>query len=250
MARVSKHRLLLRRPNAMVYLDGKHRGEADGQVPLYMGAREKRARLDDRRMEAHVPVRELSRAERPAVEGHFLALGTEDRRLRFGAALAESAVRAYVARIDLDRDAVFAVSGENLELVGVAHLARLSGQAELGVSVLAGHRHAGIGGALLARSLLRARNWGVRALFIHCLAENDAMMHLARKQRMEIVTEMTEADAWLRLPPADATSLFGEVFEQRVALFDYALKAQVRLLSSTACALQPRLRDAATESAR
>ena len=89
---------------------------------------------------------------------------------------------------------------------------------------LPAHRGRGIGGALLARAHLRARNWGVRALFMHCLTENGAMMHLARKQEMDIVAEAGEADAWLRLPPADASSHFGEVFAQRVALFDYALK--------------------------
>ena len=41
---------------------------------------------------------------------------------------------------------------------------------------------------------------------------------------MQIVVESGEADAWLRLSPADASSHFGEVFAQRVALFDYALK--------------------------
>ena len=51
-----------------------------------------------------------------------------------------------------------------------------------------------------------------------------AIMHLARKQEMEIVVGAGEADAWLRLSPADASSHFGEVFAQRVALFDYALK--------------------------
>ena len=52
------------------------------------------------------------------------------------------------------------------------------------------------------------------------------MMHLARKQGMEIVAETGEADASLKLPRADASSHFGEVFAQRVALFDYALKSQ------------------------
>jgi hypothetical protein len=52
-------------------------------------------------------------------------------------------------------------------------------------------------------------------------------MHLARKLGMRIVTEQGEAEAWLALPPADASSHFGEVFAQRVALFDYALKSQV-----------------------
>ena len=169
-------------------------------------------------------VRELSRLERPALGVHLLALAGPDRRLRFGAAFNDDAVRAYVERIDFERDALFGVFDDALHLTGAAHVARSDGHAELGVSVLEGHRGRGIGGALLARAHLRARNWGVQALFMHCLTENGAMMHLARKQEMAIVVESGEADAWLKLLPADASSHFGEVFAQRVALFDYALK--------------------------
>jgi GNAT superfamily N-acetyltransferase len=169
-------------------------------------------------------IRELSRFERPALERHFLALGTADRRLRFGTALNDFALRGYVQRIDFERDAAFGMFDDALHLLGAAHLARGSGHAELGVSVLAGHRGRGIGGALLARAHTRARNWGLRSLFMHCLTENSAMMHLARKQGMELLVETGEADAWLRLSPADAGTHFSEVFEQRVALFDYALK--------------------------
>ena len=135
--------------------------------------------------------RELTRPDRPALERHFLALEAEDRRLRFGAPLNDFAVRTYVVRIDFDADAAFGVFDDDLHLVGAAHLGRGRGHAELGVSVL---------------------------------AENRAMMHLARKQAMVIAAAAGEADAWLGLPPADASSLFGAVFEQRVALFDYALK--------------------------
>ena len=169
-------------------------------------------------------IRELSRLERPALEKHFLALGAQDRRLRFGATLNDFALRAYVRRIDFEQDAALGLFDDALHLLGAAHVARADGYAELGVSVLDGHRGRGVGGALLARAHTRARNWGVRALFMHCLTENSAMMHLARKQGMEIVAEAGEADAWLRLAPADAATHFGEVFEQRVALFDYALK--------------------------
>jgi GNAT superfamily N-acetyltransferase len=173
-------------------------------------------------------VTELAPQHRSALEKHFLALGVEDRWLRFGNSLSDSAVRAYVSRIDLEHDAAFGVYGDDLRLLGVAHLARSNNSAELGVSVLPGHRGHGIGSALLARAHTHARNWGVRALFMHCLTENAAMMHLARKQGMDIVTESGEADAWLNLPPADASSHFGEIFDQRVALFDHAMKMQLR----------------------
>jgi GNAT superfamily N-acetyltransferase len=179
-----------------------------------------------------MPVRALSSIDRAELERHFLALDPEDRRLRFGATIGDAAVRAYVKRIAFDRDTVFGVADEDLRLLGVAHLARLEGAGELGLSVLKGHRLHGVGGALMARAVMRARNLGLRTLFMHCLAENDAILHLARKLGMDIVTDAPEADARLSLPPADASSFFGEVLEQRVALFDHALKTQSRLLAA------------------
>jgi GNAT superfamily N-acetyltransferase len=175
-----------------------------------------------------VIVREISRAELAALESHLLALGSEDRRLRFGISVSDASVRAYVARIDFERSAVLGIVDDELRLVGAAHLARSSrNEAELGLSVLPGHRGLGLGAALLARAHTHARNWDVRALFMHCLAENGPIMHLARKQGMKIVAKEGQADAWLKLPPADAASRFGEVFAQRAALFDYAMKAQL-----------------------
>lgn len=172
-----------------------------------------------------IPIREQNRLDRAALERHFLSLGSEDRRLRFGAPLGDAALRSYVARIDFERDAVFGAYDERLHLVGAAHVARAGRHAELGVSVLAAHRNCGIGAALLERACLRARNWGVRTLFMHCLKENAAMMHLARKRSMTVLAAAGEADAWLALPPADASSYFGEVFAQRLAVFDYTLKS-------------------------
>ncbi len=178
-------------------------------------------------MKKKIIVRELSRLDRIALEKHFLALGAEDRRLRFGIPLSDTGVRAYLSRIDFERDAAFGVFDDDLLLVGAAHLARDAGNAELGVSVLFSRRGRGVGGALLARAHTHARNWGLRTLFMHCLTENAAMMHLARKQGMDIVAESGEADARLRLPPADAWSYLGAVLDQRVALFDHALKTQL-----------------------
>jgi hypothetical protein len=74
---------------------------------------------------------------------------------------------------------------------------------------------------------------------MHCLSENSAMMRLAQRQGMRIVLASGEADAWLELAPADASSYFGEVFEQRVALFDYALKRQADAARRIAAALTP-----------
>jgi len=170
---------------------------------------------------------ELTPADRAALERHFLALDADDRRLRFGAPQNDSAIRAYVERIDFARDAVFGVWGDDLQLLGVAHLARAGKRAELGLSVLAGHRRRGLGGALLSRACMRARNWGQHALFVYCLSENEAVMRLARKQGMTIAGVAGETHAWLELPPADAASFFDDLSSEALARFDLALKAQL-----------------------
>ncbi|MGB0127129.1 MAG: GNAT family N-acetyltransferase [Rhodocyclaceae bacterium] len=171
-------------------------------------------------------VKELSRFDLPALERHFLSLVGEDRRLRFGACVHDLVVCRYVKDIDFLHDAVFGVLDRDLELIAVARLGRRDHQAELGVSVLPGHRHLGIGAALLKRAHLHARNWGVQELFMYCLAENGPMMHLARKNGMDIAAASGDADARLNLPPADANSHMSAMVEQRIALMDYALKAQ------------------------
>ena len=84
----------------------------------------------------NIPIRELSRLERAALEPHFLALGGDDRRLRFGAPFNDEAVRAYVERIDFERDAVFGGMTMRCTSSAAAHVARGDGHAELGVSVL------------------------------------------------------------------------------------------------------------------
>lgn len=174
-----------------------------------------------------IVTRELPRLERDKYARHLRALDAEDRRLRFGLAIGDGAIDEYVARIEFGRDAVFGVFDDALELSGAAHLARADAHAELGVSVLATHRGRGVGAALLARAQVHARNWGIGALFMHCLAENGAMLHLARKQGMRVVGAGGEADAHLELAPADPGSIVQALFDERVGLFDYALKSQV-----------------------
>jgi RimJ/RimL family protein N-acetyltransferase len=171
-------------------------------------------------------VQRLGEASRLALRRHFLDLDAEDVRLRFGVTISATAIANYVDRIDFDSDAVFGVHDDELALVGVAHVGFTEDMAELGVSVLPAHRGRGVGSALLARAADHVRNRFVTRLFMHCLAENAAMMHIARKLGMKIFVDTGEADAFVKLAPADQASVAGEFVDQRLALFDYALKAQ------------------------
>ncbi|HTS22745.1 MAG TPA: GNAT family N-acetyltransferase [Casimicrobiaceae bacterium] len=186
-----------------------------------------------------IPVTRLDESAREALRRHFLSLAAEDVRLRFGSALAPAGIEQYVAEIDFDRDAVLGAHDEELELAGAAHVAFTGDMAELGISVLPGHRGRGVGGALLARAVEHARNRFVDRLYMHCLAENATMMHLARKLGMRICVDTGEAEAFLTLPPPDPASVAGEFVQQRFALFDYALKAEAASLRRIADALRP-----------
>jgi GNAT superfamily N-acetyltransferase len=184
-----------------------------------------------------VHVQRLTDAARPKLREHFLKLPAEDVRLRFGSPMAPETIVGYVDRIDFDVDAVLGVYDDALELCAVAHVAFGDGAAELGVSVLPGYRGRGIGSALFARAAEHARNRFVRRLFMHCLAENAAMMHIAKKSSMSIYIDSGEADAFLKLPPADPASVAGEFVDQRLALFDYALKTHAVALKRATDAL-------------
>jgi GNAT superfamily N-acetyltransferase len=169
--------------------------------------------------------RELHAIERSQLITHLLALDGEDRHLRFAHMLSDDGIRHYVEAIDLTRDVVFIVTDADLAIIGAAHLAREDGHAELGISVLPQSRGQGIGGALLARCAARARNWGMRVMFMHCLVENTAMMHLARKQGLKIAVSGAEAEGFVRLPRPDLTSLAAEAVAEHLGLFDHAQKS-------------------------
>src|SRR5450830_1092831 len=188
-------------------------------------------------------VKELSPRARRHLLRHFLALEEKDRLLRFGTKLSDELVTRYVERIDFTRDTIFGVYDRKLRLLGVGHLAfapreesRVSGAtvkarvAEFGVSVATAARGMGVGTKLFERGAMRCRNVDVDTLYMHCLSSNKVMMHIAKKAGMEIHRDYGEADAYLKLQPANSVTVFQEAMEEQVAMIDYIVKANLRAL--------------------
>lgn len=187
-------------------------------------------------------VKELSERDRRRLLNHFLALDESDRLLRFGSVLPDELITRYVQRLDFSRDTVFGVYDNNLRLVGVGHLAFAPRDAlpavstvtikervaEFGVSVSATARGMGIGSKLFERAAIHCRNEDVDTLYMHCLSSNKTMMHIARKAGMQIHREHGEADAYLKLVPANPRTVLQEAMEEQVATFDYTLKANTK----------------------
>jgi RimJ/RimL family protein N-acetyltransferase len=193
-------------------------------------------RLSQAAGRVHALVRELTAIDRERLLTHFLALGEDDRLLRFGQPVPDHVIENYVRSIEFTRDTVFGVFDNQLQLVGVGHLAYLPAEgdkrtAELGVSVLESARGQSIGSKLFERAAIRSRNTHVSMLYMHCLSRNSTMMHIAKKAGMKIEYAYGEADAYLTLPPADQSSIIAEMLQEQAAVFDYALKRQARQAS-------------------
>jgi hypothetical protein len=181
-----------------------------------------------------VPIRELHAGHKAEILRHLLLLNIGDRRLRFGTHTPDEVIRRYVEGLDFNRDAVFGSFDSQLSLIGMAHLAYLpktKGRpqaAEFGVSVLIDGRGKGVGTALLARASVHSRNTRIETLFVHCLVNNRAMMHLAQKAGMRVEYACGDADAYLKLPPANSGTIVEEAADEQWADFDYALKENLK----------------------
>jgi RimJ/RimL family protein N-acetyltransferase len=181
-----------------------------------------------------VPVRELHAGYREQILNHLLQLNDEDRRLRFGTQTPDEVIRHYVEHLDFNKDAIFGVFDLDLRLIAMAHLAYLPEQkgqarsAEFGVSVLPEGRGQGLGTALLQRSAVHSRNTRIETLYVHCLANNKAMMHLAQKAGMTVEYAYGDADACLKLPPASTATIVEEAANEQWADMDYVLKENLK----------------------
>ncbi len=171
----------------------------------------------------------LSEEDRAALLSHFLTLDAEDRRLRFGASIADVVVGEYVQRLDFGRDGLFAVRDPEGRVVAAAHIAVGSGTAELGLSVHPAHRGRGNGGALFARAVDFLRNRGIEEVFVHCLSENAVMRHLATRYGMRLTSQGSESQGRLALRPATAESHFREWLQDQQSAAVEIVRRNARL---------------------
>jgi GNAT superfamily N-acetyltransferase len=188
-----------------------------------------------------VLVKELHERDRRRMVKHFLELENSDRLLRFGTVLPDEQVENYVNRIDFSRDMVFGVYNRMFKLVAAGHLAfaprddsksavtEKERVAEFGVSVSKLARGMGVGSKLFERAAIHCRNNDVDTLYMHCLSSNKTMMHIAKKAGMEIHRDYGEADAYLKLLPANPASMLQEALDEQFATLDYTLKANKRI---------------------
>src|SRR6266511_3770961 len=134
-------------------------------------------------------IRKLWIGEAELYRDHLLRLDAASRRNRFAGAVSDEFVHDY-ADLALGIDAVihgFFIDGT---LRGAAELRRVgppvAREAEAAFSIEKPWQSHGVGSALLERTLLAARNRGIKLLHMACLANNQRMVDLARKFEAEL----------------------------------------------------------------
>jgi len=144
-------------------------------------------------------IERLRATDRATLEAHFLALGEDDRRLRFGA-VSDRHIASYVDGIDFDASHVYGVRSRGSQWLGIGHLSHGKDVAELGLSVLPEGRGRGLGAAIFRYAVAQASRRGASRLYMHCLTSNRAILSIARAAGMSIGSSGGESDAYLVVP--------------------------------------------------
>src|SRR5215207_1880818 len=164
---------------------------------------------------------------------HLLRLDKESRRNRFGGGVADEFIENYI-ELSLGLDAVihgFFVDGI---LRGVAELRLLGNgfveEAEAAFSIEQPWQSHGVGSALLERTLLAARNRGIKFLHMACLADNKRMQQLANKFDAELSFDFAGVVGEVATPRPTPLSLMRELLADNHGFATAMLDVQPRLL--------------------
>jgi GNAT superfamily N-acetyltransferase len=181
-------------------------------------------------------IRKLWIGEAAKYREHLLRLDPESRRNRFGGAVSDAFIENFV-EMTLGLDAVihgFFVDGV---LRGAAELRAfgpgLAHEAEAAFSIEKPWQSHGVGSDLLERTLLAARNRGIKLLHMTCLANNLRMQQLARKFDAELTFDFGSVVGEVEAPFPTPLSVLREFVADGHGFATAVLDAQSRLLAAT-----------------
>ncbi len=179
-------------------------------------------------------LRKLWAGDRARFRDHLLRLDPTGRHQRFAMSASDDFVSGYAER-SFHLDSVIHGWFADGELRGAGELRLIGGakrEAEMAFSVENAWQGRGIGTELMNRTLLAARNRGMRRLYVNCLASNRHMQRLARRFGGELEYESGDVIGLL-LPPAPSVgSVMKEVMSDGHGLVSAVFDLQRRLLGA------------------
>jgi len=177
-------------------------------------------------------VRKLWPGEADAYRDHLLRLDPESRHRRFTGTVGDDFIAQHARSIEAFGVIVYGFFIDGT-LRGAAELrpaAPFAREAEAAFSVEQPWQSHGVGTVLLERILLAARNRGITALEMQCLADNRRMQDLARKFAAEFRFDFGSVVGEVDPPRFTPLSLAREWTEDAFGVFNAVLEAQAKLV--------------------
>jgi GNAT superfamily N-acetyltransferase len=180
-------------------------------------------------------VRKLWIGETDAYRDHLLRLDRESRNTRFSGAVSDEFIARHAATATGVGVVVhgFFVAGT---LRGAAELRRngsmMSHDGEAAFSIEQEWQSHGVGTVLLERTLLSARNRGIKHLRMDCLADNRRMQQLARKFEAGLSFDFGSVIGEVDPPRSTPLSLMREAMEDAHGVAAKMFDAQSRLMGT------------------
>ena len=178
-------------------------------------------------------IRKLWVGETDAYRDHLLRLDHESRHRRFSGGVSDEFIARHAATANAVGVVVhgFFVDGV---LRGAAELrpnsAAFAHEAEAAFSIEQPWQSHGVGTELLERTLLSARNRGIKALHMQCLADNRRMQQLARKFEADLKVDFGSVIGEVDPPRSTALSLMREAMADSHDIAAAMFEVQSRLL--------------------
>ncbi len=178
-------------------------------------------------------IRKLWIGENDAYGDHLLRLDLDSRHTRFSGAVSDDVIIRHAATAD---EAGVVVHGFFVDgtLRGAGELRRIgpvfSREAEAAFSIEQPWQSHGVGTALLERTLLSARNRGIKKLHMHCLAANRRMQQLARKFEADLSFDFGSVVGEVQADRFTAMSLWREWMADGQGVANAILDMQERFL--------------------
>jgi GNAT superfamily N-acetyltransferase len=178
-------------------------------------------------------IRKLWIGEADAYRDHLLRLDRESRYRRFSGAVSNEVIVRHAATANEIGVVVhgFFVDGA---LRGAAELRQtgslFSREAEAAFSIEQPWQSHGVGTELLERTLLSARNRGIKSLRMDCLAENQRMQQLARKFDAEFSFDFGCVTGEVDPPHSTPLSLMREAIADNYGFASAIFEVQSRLI--------------------
>jgi RimJ/RimL family protein N-acetyltransferase len=187
-------------------------------------------------------IRKLWDVETDAYRDHLLRLDPGSRRNRFSGTIADEAIRSFAATA---RGPDVVVHGFFVDgvLRGAAdlHIVRPLDlrEAEAAFSIETPWQSHGVGSALLERTLLCARNRGVKHVQVSCLPQNKRMQQIARKFEAEFTFDYDTVIGTMESPYPSPVSVMQEMLADGHSFAAAYVDFQSRVLRPAPALMMP-----------